>query len=80
MNSFTGIIITLFSIVACTVIEAFFATALFYALTIYTQIPVDNNALWIGACVITGCIFIMLVGFALIGAGNDRKKKHTESR
>lgn len=53
-------------IIACIATGAAFAGGLFMMLTVWTDLPVDNNALWVGVCVLVGATYNMLALFALV--------------
>ena len=78
MKVVSSVISAAFIVAGCLVVETLFSYALFYAMTFYTQIPVDNNSLWVGCCILMGCIGIMLGLFAIVGEGNDHKKHNKE--
>lgn len=74
MENILSLITAVFIIVTCLATFTLFSVGLFYLLTLKTDIPVDNNSLFVGSCILTGCISIMLSVFALVG--KDGKKKH----
>ena len=74
MENILSLITVVFIIITCLATFTLFSVGLFYLLTLKTDIPVDNNSLFVGACILTGCISIMLSVFALVG--KDGKKKH----
>lgn len=74
MDNVQSFLTAVFIIVACLGTFALFAIGLFYLLTLRTDIPVDNNSLFVGSCILAGCVSIMLSNFALVG--NDGRKKH----
>lgn len=74
MENILSLITVVFIIVTCLATFTLFSVGLFYLLTLKTDIPVDNNSLFVGSCILTGCISIMLSVFALVG--KDGKKKH----
>lgn len=47
-------------------------TVFFWILTLHTQIPVDNNALWIGMCIIVAGLHI--AGAAALSSNRKRDK------
>lgn len=67
MKALKSILTVLLIIVACCGAGLIFTAGVFYWLTIFTEIPVDNNALCIGCSIVTGCTFVMLAIFALTG-------------
>lgn len=74
MENILSLITVVFIIITCLATFTLFSVGLFYLLTLKTDIPVDNNSLFVGSCILTGCISIMLSVFALVG--KDGKKKH----
>lgn len=74
MTNIQSILTTIFIIAACLGSFTVFTVVLFYTLTMYTQIPVDNNYIFVGSCILMGCLGVMLSVFALVG--KDGKKKH----
>lgn len=74
MENILSFITVVFIIITCLATFTLFSVGLFYLLTLKTDIPVDNNSLFVGSCILTGCISIMLSIFALVG--KDGKKKH----
>lgn len=74
MENILSLITAVFIIITCLATFTLFSVGLFYLLTLKTDIPVDNNSLFVGSCILTGCISIMLSVFALVG--KDGKKKH----
>lgn len=47
-------------------------TAFFWILTLHTDIPVDNNALWIGMCIIVAGL--QVAGAAALSSNRKRDK------
>ena len=74
MENILSFITAVFIIITCLATFTLFSVGLFYLLTLKTDIPVDNNSLFVGSCILTGCTSIMLSVFALVG--KDGKKKH----
>ena len=58
--------ITVFSGAAiCILVEAMLAMVIYAALRVLTEI--DVSALWVGSCILAGCLFISAVLAALVG-------------
>ncbi len=74
MDNVQSFLTAVFIIVACLGTFTVFSIGLFYLLTLWTDIPVDNNSLFVGSCILAGCVSIMLSVFALVG--KDGKRKH----
>ena len=55
------------------VIELLTATAAFYAITIWTQLPVDNNSLWIGLCIMVTVASSTIMAGAAISITSVKK-------
>lgn len=60
------ICVMLYGTMLCVVLVA----AFFWFLAIHTQIPVDNNALWIGICIIVAGLNV--AGAAFAGRKRDK--------
>lgn len=48
----------MFAMLYGTTLSVVLVTAFFWILALYTQIPVDNNALWIGMCIIVAGLHV----------------------
>ena len=55
------------------VIELLVITAAFYAITIWTQLPVDNNSLWIGLCILAAATSSAMIAGATISITSIQK-------
>ena len=55
------------------VIELLTTTAAFYAITIWTQLPVDNNSLWIGLCIMVTVVSSTIMAGAAISITRIKK-------
>lgn len=55
------------------VIELLVTTAAFYMISIWTQLPVDNNSLWIGLCILTAATSSAMIAGATISITSLQK-------
>lgn len=55
------------------VIELLTTTAVFYAITIWTQFPVDNNSLRIGLCIMAAATSSAMIAGAVISIMDIKK-------
>lgn len=55
------------------IIELLAATAAFYAISIWTQLPVDNNSLWIGLCIMVTVVSSTIMARAAISITRIKK-------
>lgn len=55
------------------IIELLTTTAAFYAITIWTQLPVDNNSLWIGLCILVAATSSAMIAGAVISIMDIKK-------
>lgn len=55
------------------IIELLTTTAAFYAITIWTQLPVDNNSLWIGLCILAAAASSAMIAGAVISIMDIKK-------
>ena len=78
MEYIYSLITAVFIIITCLATATAFSVGLFYLLALITDIPVDNNSLFIGSCILTGCISIMLSVFALVGKDGKHKQEQLE--
>ena len=62
------IFVMLYGTTLCVVLAA----AFFWILTLHTQIPVDNDALWIGMCIIVAGLHV--AGAAALSSNRKRDK------
>ncbi len=60
--------VMLYGTMLCVVLAAVF----FWVLTMHTQIPVDNNSLWIGICIIVAGLHV--AGAAALSSNRKRDK------
>ena len=63
--------------IVCLLAEAILAMVLYAALKCATAI--DNCALWIGCCILAGCLFISVMLAAVIGIYIDGGKQSHET-
>ena len=64
----------MFVVLYGTTLSVVLVTAFFWILTLYTQIPVDNNALWIGMCIIVAGLYV--AGAAALSSKRKRDGEH----
>ena len=55
------------------VIELLTTTVAFYAISIWTQLPVDNNSLWIGLCILAAATSSAMITGAVISIMDIQK-------
>lgn len=70
-------IVTVTGAAVCLLIETIFAMVLYAALKCATAI--DSSALWIGCCILAGCLFISVILAAAIGIYIDGGKQAHET-
>lgn len=73
MKSVSGYIGFVAGILVLLLSEAFFSMVIFSLFKNVMHIAVNASALWVGSCVLTGCIYVTIIGFAVIGIRNDGK-------
>lgn len=66
MDTMKSYIITVTGAAVCLLIEAVYAMILYAALSRITDL--EHNALWIGCCILAGCLFIGAMIVALVGS------------
>lgn len=67
-NLLAYLFVMLYGTMLCVVL----ATVFFWVLTMHTQIPVDNNSLWIGICIIVAGLHV--AGAAALSSNRKRDK------
>ena len=55
------------------VIELLVTTAVFYMVSIWTQLPVDNNYMWIGLCILAAATSSAMIASATISITSLKK-------
>lgn len=74
MKSVSGYIGAVAAILVLLLSEAFFSMLIFSLFKNMMHIAVDASSLWVGSCILIGCIYVTIIGFGVIGALNDGKK------